>query len=272
VKLPSLALLSLLLLLMPGAAEAQRRRITAPVDIAVGPTALLFFGPVFEDQPIHTGLRINVEAVLDKEWLRKHQALIPRKQRGRVSKMGEIRYAPAVLGLIPETLIISPKYKNTGMYGATWKPLGFGLGLTPSPVRLSLDAGLGLIPETLIISPKYKNTGMYGATWKPLGFGLGLTPSPVRLSLDAGLVLTYAYMYSDTLPNTHFLRPGLQLTADLEFQVSESFLVSLGWSSAAYIPQRVGTFTETKPLNGSIFHVGQAFLLLHFRVPFTVTM
>jgi len=176
---------------------------------------------------IHTGLRINVEAVLDKEWLRKHQALIPRKQRGRVSKMGEIRYAPAVLGLIPETLIISPKYKNTGMYGATWKPLGFGLGLTPSPVRLSLDAGL---------------------------------------------VLTYAYMYSDTLPNTHFLRPGLQLTADLEFQVSESFLVSLGWSSAAYIPQRVGTFTETKPLNGSIFHVGQAFLLLHFRVPFTVTM
>ena len=225
-KLPSLAVLSLLLLLLPGAAEAQRR-ITAPVDIAVGPTALLFFGPVFDDQPIHTGLRINVEAVLDKEWLRKNQALIPRKQRGRVAKMGEIRYAPAVLGLIPETLIISPKYKNTGMYGATWKPLGFGLGLTPSPVRLSLDAGL---------------------------------------------VLTYAYMYSDTLPNTHFLRPGLQLTADLEFQVSESFLVSLGWSSAAYIPQRVGTFTETKPLNGSIFHVGQAFLLLHFRVPFTVTM
>jgi len=227
VKLPSLTLLSLLLLLLPGAAEAQRRRITAPVDIAVGPTALLFFGPVFEDQPIHTGLKINVEAVLDKEWLRKHQALIPRKQRGRVANIEEIRYAPAVLKLIPETLIISPKYRNTGMYGATWKPLGFGLGLTPSPVRLSLDAGL---------------------------------------------VLTYAYMYSDTLPTTHFLRPGLQLTADLEFQLSESFLVSLGWSSAAYIPQRVGSFTETKPLNGSIFHVGQAFLLLHFRVPFTVTM
>jgi hypothetical protein len=225
VKLAHLALLSLLLL--PGAAEAQRRRVTAPVDIAVGPAALLFFGPVFDDQPIHTGLRINVEAVLDQEWLRKNQALIPRKQRGRASKMGEIRYAPAVLGLIPETLIISPKYKNTGMYGATWKPLGIGLGLTPSPVRLSLDAGL---------------------------------------------VLTYAYMYSDTLPATHFLRPGLQVTADLEFQLSESFLVSLGWSSAAYIPQRVGTFSETKPLNGSIFHVGQAFLLLHFRVPYTVTM
>jgi hypothetical protein len=225
VKLFHLALLSLLLLL-PGAAQAQRR-ITAPVDIAVGPTALFFFGPVFDDQPLHTGLRLNVEAVLDKEWLRKNQALIPRKQRGRVSRMGEIRYAPAILGLIPETIIISPKYRNTGMYGATWKPLGFGLGLTPSPVRLSLDAGL---------------------------------------------VLTYAYMYSETLPTTHFLRPGLQLTADLEFQLSESFLVSLGWSSAVYVPQRLGTFTETQPLSGSIFHVGQAFLLLHFRVPFTVTM
>jgi hypothetical protein len=224
-KLAHLALLFLLLL--PGAAEAQRRRITAPVDIAVGPAALLFFGPVFDDQPIHTGLRINVEAVLDKEWLRKHQALIPRKQRGRVARIEEIRYAPAILKLLPETLIISPKYQNTGMYGATWKPLGFGIGLTPSPVRLSLDAGL---------------------------------------------VLTYAYMYSDTLPTTHFLRPGLQLTADLEFQLSESFLVSLGWSSAAYIPQRVGSFSETQPLSGSIFHVGQAFLLLHFRVPFTVTM
>jgi hypothetical protein len=224
VKFFHLALLSLLLL--PGAAQAQRR-VTAPVDIAIGPTALFFFGPVFDDQPIHTGLRINVEAVLDKEWLRKHQALIPRKQRGRVANMGEIRYAPAVLSLIPETLIISPKYRNTGMYGATWKPLGFGLGLTPSPVRLSLDAGL---------------------------------------------ILTYAYMYSDTLPATHFLRPGLQLTADLEFQLSESFLVSIGWSSAAYVPQRLGTFTEVKPLSGSIFHVGQAFLLLHFRVPVTVSL
>ena len=223
-KLFHLALLSLLLL--PGAAQAQRR-VTAPVDIAVGPAALFFFGPVFDDQPLHTGLKINVEAVLDQEWLRKNQALIPRKRRGQVSQMGEIRYAPAILALIPDMLIISPRYRNTGMYGATWKPLGFGLGLTPSPVRLSLDAGL---------------------------------------------VLTYAYMYSETLPATHFLRPGLQLSADLEFQLSKSFLVSMGWASAAYLPQRLGSFTETQPLSGSIFHVGQAYLLLHFRVPVTVSL
>ncbi|WP_224367760.1 hypothetical protein [Hyalangium versicolor] len=223
-KLAQLALLSCLLL--PGVSAAQRR-VTAPVDIAFGPAAFLFFGPVFEDQPIHTGLKISVEAVLDKEWLQAHKNLFPQRQRGRVLAMNEVRYAPAILKLIPDSIIISPKYRNTSMYGATWKPLGFGLGLTPSPVRLSLDAGL---------------------------------------------IVTYAYLSSDTLENTHFFRPGAQLNADLEFQLSKTFLVSIGWNSSLYIPQRVGTFTETKPINESIFHVGQAYLLLHFRVPFTATM
>ncbi len=223
-KLVHLALLCGVLL--PGVSAAQRR-ITAPVDIAVGPAAFLFFGPVFEDQPIHTGLKISVEAVLDKEWLRKHRNLVPQRQRGRLDRMNEVRYAPAVLKLIPDSIIISPKYRNTSMYGATWKPLGFGLGLTPSPVRLSLDAGL---------------------------------------------ILTYAYLSSDELENTHFIRPGAQLAADLEFQLSKSFLVSIGWASSLYVPQRLGTVSETKPLNESIFHVGQAYLLLHFRVPFTTSL
>jgi hypothetical protein len=213
--------LVLWVLLLPGAATAQRR-VTAPVDIAVGPAAFLFFGPVFADQPIHTGLKINVEAVLDREWLRKNQALIPRQYRGTALKSGEIRFAPAVTALIPDSLIISPKYKNTGLYGATWKPLGFGLALSPSPVRFSLDAGL---------------------------------------------LLTYAYLHSDTLENTHFLRPGLQLGADLEFQLSKGFLLSIGWASALYVPQRLGGFLDVGPLDASIFHVGQAYLLFHFRVP-----
>jgi hypothetical protein len=223
-KLAPLALLSCLLL--PGMVAAQRR-VTAPVDIAVGPAAFLFFGPVFRDQPIHTGLKISVEAVLDQEWLRNHKNLFPQKQRGRVLSMTEVRYAPAILKLIPDSLIISPRYRNTALYGATWKPLGFGVGLTPSPVRLSLDAGL---------------------------------------------IVTYAYLSSKTLPSTHFLRPGAQLSADLEFQLTETFLVSIGWASALYVPERLGSFTETKPLADSIFHVGQAYLLLHFRVPFTASM
>jgi hypothetical protein len=218
--------LLVLLLLLPGAASAQRQA-TVPVDIAVGPSALLFFGPVFEDQAIHTGLKLNVEAVLGREWLRKNQSLIPRKYRSRALKAGEIRVSP---------------------------PLA------------------ALIPDTLIVSPKYQNTGIYGATWKPLGVGLAFTPSPVRLSFDAGLVLTYAYLYSDTLENTHFLRPGLQAGLDLEFQLSKSFLLSAGWASTVYVPQRLGTVGEVKPLDASIFHVGQPYLLLHFRVPVTTRL
>lgn len=221
-KLSHLLLLSCLLL--PGAAAAQR--VTAPVDVGVGPAAFLFFGPVFEDQPIHTGLKISVEAVLDREWLRKNQRLIPRKYRKQALKSDEIRFAPFVLALIPDSLIISPKYRNTGIYGATWRP--FGIGLT-------------------------------------------LSPSPVRLSLDAGLIVTYAYLYSDLerLGTTHFLRPGLQIGPDLEFQISKSFLISIGWDSALYVPQKLGTFSETKPLRESIFHVGQAYLQFHFRFPYT---
>lgn len=225
-KLVPLALLGCLLL--PGAATAQRT-VTAPVDVGIGPAAFFFFGPVFADQPLHTGLKINVEAVLDKEWLRKHQALIPRKYRKQALQSDEIRFSPAVLALIPESLIISPKYRNTGIYGATWKPVGIGLPLSSSPVRFSVDAGL---------------------------------------------LLTYAYVYSDleTLGTTHFLRPGLKLGADLEFQLSESFLISIGWDSAVYIPQRLGTFSQTKPLSESIFHVGQAYLMFHFRFPYSTRL
>lgn len=225
-KLVPLALLSCMLL--PGAAVAQRS-VTAPVDVGIGPAGFFFFGPVFRDQPLHTGLKINVEAVLDKEWLRKNQALIPRKYRKQALKSDEIRFSPAVLALIPESLILSPKYRNTGIYGATWKPVGIGLPLSSSPVRFSVDAGL---------------------------------------------LLTYAYVYSDleTIGTTHFLRPGLKLGADLEFQLSESFLISLGWDSQLYIPQRLGTFTETKPLDESIFHVGQAYLMFHFRFPYTTRL
>ncbi len=225
-KLPHLLLLSCLLL--PGAAVAQRR-VTAPVDVGIGPAAFLFFGPVFDDQPIHTGVKISVEAVLDKEWLRKNQRLIPARYRKAALSSGEIRFSPAILALVPDSLIISPKTRNTGIYGATWKPMGLGLPLSSSPVRFSIDAGL---------------------------------------------IVTYAYLYSDleTLPTTHFLRPGLQLGADLEFQLTKSFLISIGWDSSVYIPQRLGAFEETKPLSESIFHVGQAYLQLHFRFPYTTTL
>ncbi|NMO23175.1 hypothetical protein HPC49_51170 [Pyxidicoccus fallax] len=217
------ARLLLLFLLLPGLATAQR--VTVPVDVGVGPAAFLFFGPVFEDQPIHTGLKISVEAVLDKEWLRKNQRLIPRRYRKQAQGLDEIRISPSIL-----------------------------------------------IPDSLIISPKLRDTGMYGATWKPLSLGLPLSSSPARFSVGAGLLLTYAYLHSDTLEDTHFLRPGASLGVDLELMASKSFLVGVGWESVFYVPQELGGLGLPERLRDGIFHVGQAYLQLHFRFPYTTRL
>jgi hypothetical protein len=216
-------LLLLSMLLLPTLAAAQR--VTVPVDVGVGPAAFLFFGPVFEDQPIHTGLKLSVEAVLDREWLRKNQRLIPKAYRKQAQRLDEIRISPSIF-----------------------------------------------IPDSLIISPKLRDTGMYGATWKPLSLGLPLSSSPARFSVGAGLLLTYAYLHSDTLADTHFLRPGASLGVDLELRASKSFLVGVGWESAFYVPQELGGLGLPDRLSDGIFHVGQAYLQLHFRFPYTTRL
>lgn len=216
-------LLLLSTLLLPSLAAAQR--VTVPVDVGVGPAAFLFFGPVFEDQPIHTGLKLSVEAVLDREWLRKNQRLIPRRYRQQAQRLDEIRISPSIL-----------------------------------------------IPDSLIISPKLRDTGMYGATWKPLSLGLPLSSSPARLAVGAGLLLTYAYLHSDTLEDTHFLRPGASLGVDLELGLSKSFLIGVGWESAFYVPQELGGLGLPDRLSDGLFHVGQAYVQLHFRFPYTTRL
>lgn len=152
-----------LLYLLLLAAPASGQTVTAPVDVGVGPTALLFFGPIFQDQPLHTGLELSVAAVLDREWLRRNQRLVPARYRGMVRNTDEVRLTPGIISLlVPRTLIISPKVRNTSLYGATWQPLGLGLPLSRSPTRLSLNAGLVLtyaflssdtLPTTHLLRP-----------------------------------------------------------------------------------------------------------------------
>ncbi|AKQ63887.1 hypothetical protein A176_000799 [Myxococcus hansupus] len=221
--LRSAPLLLLSALLLPALASAQR--FTVPVDVGVGPAAFAFFGPVFEDQPIHTGLKLSVQAVLDKDWLKKNQRRVPPRYRKYAASLDEVRISPSLL-----------------------------------------------IPDTLIISPKLRDTGMYGATWKPLSLGVPLSSGPARLSLGVGALLTYAYLHSNTLPNTHFVRPGAEVGLDLELQVSKSFLVSLGWESAFYVPQELGGLGLPERLRDGIFHVGQAYLQFHVRFPYTVQL
>lgn len=130
-------------------------------------------------------------------------------------------------------------------------------------------------PHSLIISPKIYDTGVYGIAFRPIAAGLSLTPSPVRLSVDGGLMLQYMFIHSDTLPSpTHFIRPGLEFRADLEFPIMPNEVyMSLGWASQLYPPQRVGGMPwEWSPLDQTIWHVGQAYIMLHVRAPYTTTM
>lgn len=133
-----------------------------------------------------------------------------------------------------------------------------------------------LIPDTIFISPPAgdETTAMYGASWRPFGIGYPLIRSP-RLRIGAELDLTYAYIDGEEsgLGVTHFLRPGLALLADLEIPLSKTFLISIGWSSGLYIPQEVGgDIFAIGDLEDSIWHIGQAFVQLHFRFPYAVDL
>ncbi|MGI5864587.1 MAG: hypothetical protein ACOX6T_21405 [Myxococcales bacterium] len=229
------ATVALSLLSAPSAFAATEK---VPVDLGLGPAAYHFFGAIGEDQPVHFGLKISLEAVIDQQMIRRNQRKVPANYRKMARDMNEVRYSPSVF-----------------------------------------------IPDALIISPKYKDTGIYGITWRPLGLGLPLLTGRVRLSVGAGLLLTYAFIHTDLdndLPagapapavrDTHFVRPGLDLGAELEIALTKSFLISLGWSSGLYVPQTLGSFgMDLEKLDESIWHVGQAFLQLHFRFPYTVKL
>jgi hypothetical protein len=228
----ALLLLAVVVVVVPAVARAEP--ITVPVDVGVGPAGYLISGPVADDQLLHTGLKISVQAIIDQATIRAHQDRIPAGYRAQALRMSEVRYSPSIF--IPDTLIISPKIHNTGLYGTSWRPISIGLPL--------VDA------------------------------------APVRLALSAGLLLTYAFLYSDVLPTTHFIRPGIDLGAELEIALAPSFLVSLGWASAFYVPQGLGTLglgpfgdhQDYGALKQTLWHFGQAFVKLHFRFPYTADL
>lgn len=219
-----LTLLALLLSIVP--LHAFAAKVTVPVDVGVGPAAYLISGPIQDDQVVHGGLKINLEAVIDQAWVRNNPRAIPPKYRKAARNITEVRISPSIL--IPDSLFISPKLQHTGIYGVTWKPL------------------------TL--------TQPFGPDW-------------VKLRLSAGLLFTYAFIYSDlaSIPTTHFIRPGADLGAEVEVKLTDAFLVSFGWASGFYIPQQLGSL-GFGPLNESIWHVGQGFLQLHFRIPYTTNL
>ncbi len=207
------------LLLLPCIAHGAQ--VEVPVDVGVGPAAYFISGPVYRDQPVHFGLKISVEAVIDQETLRKFRNQIPAQYRDALAHTSEVRFSPSIF-----------------------------------------------IPDALIISPKIWHTGLYGITWKPFSVGLPLTSGVVRTTIDAGVLLTAFYLQSDTLPSTFFARPGLELKLESEVFLSRSVGVSVGWASGFYVPQELGTFIGFSPFSQVVWHLGQAFLKVHYRFPF----
>lgn len=202
------------------------RSVNTPVQIGIGPSAHFISGPIQQDQIAHFGGGLSLTGVMLEETMRKHWKCFPAKYRKLLGRPQEVRAKPLVASLVPSELIISPKIKNTGIYGIGWNLIGFGI----APIS-----------------------------------------GPVRFDIGVSLPLKYMYIHSDTLFDgpMHFLRPGLQGDVELEFMLSPDFLVSVGWASQLFIPQRVGgKISEFGPLDQSIWHIGQAFLKLHIRMPY----
>ncbi len=204
--------------------------VNTPVQVGLGPSAHFITGPIQQDQIAHFGGGLALTGVMLEETMRKHWRCFPAQYRKLLRRPQEVRAKPIVANLIPSELIISPKLKNTGIYGVGWNLIGFGL----APIS-----------------------------------------GPVRFDIKLSLPLKYMYIHSDTLLDgpMHFLRPGLEGKAELEFMVTRDVLFSLGWASQLFIPQPVGgRIGELGGFQDSIWHIGQAFLKLHFRVPYESPM
>jgi hypothetical protein len=227
----SLCLLGSLVLglLMATSPSFAKKKVTIPINVGLGPAAYFITGDIQNDQAPHYGVKINLGAVITKKTIEENKGKIPKKYHSLVDKVGE-----AQIGHL-------------------------------------------LIPDALFISPKTQNTGIYGVTWQPININQPLLDSWLKLEVGAGLLLSYAYIDQDiktasgmtTNQTTHFFRPGLELLANLDLPFSDSFILSLGWSSGFYVPQTLGEFTGVSVEENSIWHIGQAYALFNFRFPFT---
>lgn len=214
-----------------GKKPSRRKKgpVTVPVDLGIGPAFHWISGPIQDDHAPHYGIKLSLQAIIDRETIAANKGRIPKKYRGMASKIDELRYTPTIF--IPDTIYISPPSED---------------------------------------SP----TALYGLSFRPIGIALPLIRVP-RLSIGADIDLSYIYIDGEErgLGTTHFLRPGLAIGADLEIPLSKSFLVSFGWVSTVYPPQEVGgEIFALGELEDSIWHIGQAYMKLHFRFPYQVNL
>ena len=226
-----------------GGGSAKAARVEEPVDVGVGPATYFINNPIFLHHPVNVGLKISVAAVINRALIRRYRGKIPARYRRLTRRLREVKLRPLVLGLIPDSLIISPTFQGTQIYGVIFRPFALGLGIPLGPLNVSLSAGI-LLNYTYIISTTQLSPG--GPTF--------FTQPAVQI--------------------THFLRPGIDAKLEFELPISEHFLISFGWASQVYVPQRLGAspFAEFGPFESWVWHFGQAFLLFHFRFPFETNL
>jgi len=121
---------------------AHAGQVEVPLEVGAGPVTHTWFGAVGADQPLHPGLVITADVVLDRAWLREHGDQVPQRWRDRIGYVDEVRIRP--LWFLPESLILSPKLNRTGMIGASWRPISIGVPFITTPVRIGADVGARL--------------------------------------------------------------------------------------------------------------------------------
>ena len=216
--------------------------VKVPGDVGIGPEGFWFFGDLLTNRGgvPHFALAFELQAIIDRDWIQDNQASIPAKYRGMADKVTELKIGASIF--IPSTLYISPPIEalgGTGMFGATWTPIGLTL----------VSTGQKSIHE-----------------WNK---------SRGRFAIDANLLLTYIFVFNTAgfaIPTTHFLRPGIELRSTILLNLTERVLLGLGGGAQVYIPQRLGPSFGIGPMNENMWLSVFAFLQLHIRFPYEVSL
>ena len=230
-------LLLISVLALPALAGLQ-----VPGDVGIGPAGFWFFGPLTANRGAvpHFGLVFDLEAIIDRDWIEANQASIPDKYKGMADQVTELKIGASIF--IPSTLYISPPidaFKSTGLFGATWAPLGLTLLTTGKKSAKEWNQSRG------------------------------------SLTIDAHLLLTYMFIFNTggyDVATTHFLRPGLQLRSSILLTVTNTFFIGLGGGAQIYIPQRIGPSFGIGPIDENIWLSVFAFVQFHVRFPYEVSL
>jgi hypothetical protein len=206
-----------------------------PINVGVGPSIFIIPDTVARTkiEPFY-GLNLKIKAIIDKATIEKNKDKIPAKFRSAVSKTNEVR-----------------------------------IGYLYIPANIILTTG-----------DDAEKPSLFGATWKPISIDLPVKLGSTSLSIGTELILTYALITvgsrvqdgettSFTRSTTHFIRPGLGLSAELEQPLTDQFVLSAGVTSSYYIPQRLKGADDTRD---SLWRMGEARVTLNYRFPIEIPL